>query len=79
MSDKVWRLFYFGSDFLHLNVGNGTMPLNPLPKLPPYDVYVCLFVNLATSSWGVSKLWVGGAPTLDSDPSAPRIRSDCYT
>ena len=33
----------FGSDFLHLNTGNGTMPLNPRPKRPPYVVFFVLY------------------------------------
>ena len=33
----------FGSAFLHLNARNGTMPLNMLPKFPPYVVFFVLY------------------------------------
>ena len=33
----------FVSALLHLNVGNGTMPLNLLPKRPPYVVFFVLY------------------------------------
>ena len=43
MPDKGWRLSNSGSAFLHFNSGNDTMPLNPLPKRPPYAVFSVLY------------------------------------
>ena len=40
MPDKGWRLSDLGSAFLHLNAGNGAMPINLRPKFPPYVVFL---------------------------------------
>ena len=39
ISDKGWRLPSNSSYFLNVISGNGTMPLNPCPKRPPYVVF----------------------------------------
>ena len=44
MPDKGLHLSNFGSAFFHLNAGNGEMPLNLRPKLPPYVVSFMLYV-----------------------------------
>ena len=43
MPDKGWHLSDFGGAFLHLNTGNGAMPLNPRPKRPSYVVFFVLY------------------------------------
>ena len=43
MSDKGLCLSNFGGSFLHLNTGNGTMPLNSLLKQPPYVLFLKLY------------------------------------
>ena len=41
MPDKVCRLSDFGSAFLHLNTGNGAIPLNLRPEVPPCIEFFC--------------------------------------
>ena len=43
MTDKGWHLSDFGSDFLHFNVTDGAIPLNPLPKHSYYVVFFVLY------------------------------------
>ena len=43
MPDKGWPLSDFGGAFLHLSAGNGKMPLNPYPKIPPNIVFFVLY------------------------------------
>ena len=61
--DKGWRLYYFGSAFLQLNMGNGAMHLKPRPKLPPYVVFFrvvwipcCMLVVFSCCIFRVSML-----------------------
>ena len=62
MSDKVWLLSNFCSDFLHLNKGNGAMPLNLLPKGPSYVVFImlyefCIVWNFLSWTFSLRVIW----------------------
>ena len=43
MLDKGWRPSDSGSTLLHLDIGNGTMPLNLRQKFPLYVVFIVLY------------------------------------